>query len=183
MVEEVQARSEFLSRAGLTGRMPKIVASGSRENAYDSFRTAVSETSSNSGTPILLVDAEGPVTSTGPWDHLYERDGWVRPQGASDEQCHLMVQCMESWFLADRPSLAGYFGNGFRESALPGNPAMESISKADVLNGLDQAVRSTSKGRYSKGEHAFRLLAIVDPSMVTAVSPWAMRFVAAFREG
>ena len=175
--------SEFLRKAGLEGRMPRIVASGSRGNAYDSFRTAVSATSSNSGSPMLLVDAEGPVTSAGPWDHLHERDCWVRPQGAGDEQCHLMVQCMESWFLADRLSLAGYFGNGFRESALPGNPAVEAIPKADVLDGIDQAARNTSKGGYSKGEHSFRLLAKVDPSRVTTVSPWASRFVAALREG
>jgi hypothetical protein len=131
---------------------------------------------------MLLVDAEGPAASAGPWEHLHARDGWARPQGARDEQCHLMVQCMEAWFLADRVSLAGFFGSGFRESALPGNPAVEAIPKADVLDGLDQAVRNTSKGRYSKGEHPFRLLAIVDPSRVTAASPWASRFVAALRE-
>jgi hypothetical protein len=90
---------------------------------------------------------------------------------------------MESWFLADRPSLAGYFGSGFRESALPGNPTVEAIPKADVLDGLDQAARNTSKGRYSKGEDSFRLLAKVLSSRVTAVSPWARRFVAALQEG
>lgn len=128
---------------------------------------------------MLLVDAEGPVAAAGPWEHLCAQDGWARPQGARDEQCHLMVQCMESWFMADRRSLAVYFGSGFRESALPGNTAVEAIPKADLLGGLDQAARTTSKGRYSKGEHAFQLLAIVDPSQVTAASPWARRFVEA----
>lgn len=33
--------SEFLSKAGLKGKMPRIVACGSRQNAYDSFCTAI----------------------------------------------------------------------------------------------------------------------------------------------
>lgn len=174
--------SEFLRRAGLAGRMPRIVASGSRINAYDSFRTALTQSPSSSGSPMLLVDAEGPVTLAGPWEHLHARDGWSRPGGARDEQCQLMVQCMETWFLADRESLARYFGNGFRESALPGNIQVESIPKADVLDGLDHAARDTSKGRYSKGEHSFRILAIIDPSRVTDAAPWATRFISAFTD-
>jgi hypothetical protein len=99
--------------------------------------------------------------------------------GARDDQCHLMVQCMESWFLADREALARYFGPGFRNQALPMNPQVESIPKTDVLDGLDRAARGTSRGRYAKGEHGFGILAEVDPSKVRAAAPWADRFVSA----
>ena len=34
--------------------------------------------------------------------------------GATDEQAHLMVQCMEAWFLADRETLAAVFGRGLK---------------------------------------------------------------------
>ena len=30
-----------------------------------------------------------------------------------------MVQCMENWFLADRETLRAYFGQGYKETALP----------------------------------------------------------------
>ena len=50
---------------------------------------------------MLLVDAERPVASSGPWGHLNAPpDSWVRPAGATDDQCHLMVQVME--FLVHR---------------------------------------------------------------------------------
>lgn len=104
---------------------------------------------------MLLVDAEGPVTAAGPWEHLAEPDGWERPAGAEDGQCHLMVQVMEAWFLADKAALTSYYGQGFAESALPRDPLVEEVPKADVLTGLTRATRNTTKGRYSKGSHSF----------------------------
>jgi len=45
--------SKFLSKAGLAGRMARVVACGSRADAFDSFLTAV-----RSGeVAILLVDS------------------------------------------------------------------------------------------------------------------------------
>lgn len=172
--------SEFARNAGLVGRMPKVVACGGRQNAYDSFRTAL-EACPNDGTPMLLVDAEEPVGGTGSWEHVKSRDGWERPRGATDEQCHLMVQCMEAWFLADRPALRDYFGKDFAESALPGNPQVEQIPKTDVLNGLAHAARHTTKGAYVKGQHSFDILARINPSVVESAAPHAKRFLGALR--
>ena len=168
----------FVERAGLGGRMPGIVACGSRQDAYRSFRTALQ---SGDGFPILVVDAEEPLTAAGPWEHLHHRDRWIRPNPATDEQCHLMVQVMESWFLADKPALALFYGQGFRESSLPQNPSVEQIAKADVLNGLDRATRYTTKGRYRKGSLSFDILGSIDPGAVEQAAPYARRLLETLR--
>ena len=67
---------KFIEKAGLQGRMPRIVACGSRNDAYDSFRTALDR----GERAMLLVDAEEPVSTSGPWQHLKARDGWNRPR-------------------------------------------------------------------------------------------------------
>ena len=89
----------LVEKAGLTGRLPRIVATGAAGTL--TFKTA----HHGDDNVMLLVDAEGPVTADGPWRHLKTRDGWDRPDDATDEQCHLMVEVMESWFLADRRRL------------------------------------------------------------------------------
>ena len=88
-----------------------------------------------------------------------------------------MVQMMESWFLADREALAAYYGQGFRAGALPSNTRIEDVAKDDVIDGLEQATRNTSKGRYSKGRHSFDLLARLAPAKVTNASPYAKRLI------
>ena len=85
----------FVRKAGAEGRMPKIIASGSRDEAYGDFKAAHAQ---RSDTAMLLVDAEEEVTASSAWAHLRSRDNWRRPTGATNDQCHLMVQVMESWF-------------------------------------------------------------------------------------
>lgn len=166
--------SEFLKKAGFKGRMPRVVASGSRNQALENFHTALEQLED----AFLLVDAEGSVAEDDPWEHLRERDGWDRPGGAGDEQCHLMVQIMESWFLADRGTLAEYFGNSFRPNALPGSEDdVEGIPKADVLNGLCNATRDAQKGKYNKGTHSFAILERLDPEKIRDSSMWARRLL------
>ncbi len=165
--------SKFVRKTGLAGRMPRILPCGSRERAFNDFKKAVA----NGEAALLLVDAEQPVTTRGPWQHLKARDNWDRPHSATDEQCHLMVQVMESWFLADLNALASFYGQRFHESALPQNPRVEEVSKQDVENGLRQATRSTSKGAYAKGKHSFEILAELDPAKVRQKSPYADRFL------
>ena len=84
---------------------------------------------------------------------------------------------MESWFLADRQTLELFYRQGFQGSALPADPNIEGIAKRDVLAGLNQATRNTSKGRYSKGRHSFDLLRELNPDKVTKASPYTHRFV------
>ena len=167
----------FLEKAGLQGRMPKIVVSGSRRNAYEDFVIRHRHAADKNEHALILVDAEGPVGEVGSWQLLKDRDGWNRPAGTRDHQCHLMVQVMESWFLADLKSLAEHYGQGFQEAALPSNPQIEQVAKNDVFNGLNRASRNTTKGRYDKGRHSFEILEKIDPEKVTDASRHARRFV------
>ena len=175
--------SEFLRKAGLVGSMPRVVACGSRQDALDDFKTALSR---GEHTVLLLVDAEGPVSApasrASPWQHLKDSVGWDRPNQASDDQCHFMVQAMESWFLADRTTLRSYFGKGFQDRALPQNPNIERVPKRDIENRLNQATRATSKGDYSKAKHSFEILAAIDPAKVRKQSPYADRFLSALEQ-
>jgi hypothetical protein len=95
-----------------------------------------------------------------------------------------MVQIMESWFLADRDTLKAFFGQGFKENALPAaNNAIEGIAKPQVYNALAQATSNCKiKSIYGKGEHSFKLLTKIDPVKVTQASLWAKRFVDELRK-
>lgn len=145
---------KFIERAGINGNRFKVVACGGRTKTFSSFKNEPAE---GDEIPVLLVDSEDSVTSHGPWQHLKARreDNWDRPIGTEDNQCHLMVQSMESWFLADRQTLESFYRQGFQGSALPADPNIERIAKRDVLASLNQATRNTRKGQYSKGKHSF----------------------------
>lgn len=175
----------FITKAGLT-RRPRVVACGSRQDAYDSFCTAIA----NGQRAFLLVDSEAPVATQSqqgdpaawnPWLHLKHRpgDNWDQPPGSADADCHLMVQCMESWILADREALKGFFGQGFKANQLPpsGSPS-ESIGKDTIYQALARSTQDCkTKAQYGKGEHSFKLLISIDPAKVGDASPWAKRFI------
>lgn len=172
--------AEFLKKAGLAGKMPRIVACGSRQNAYEDFCTAVKKGDS----ALLLVDSETAVDANHwdkPWLHLLNRPGdkWAIPAGATDQQCHLMVECMEAWLLADRATMHKFFGQGFNASALPVvTNSVEAVTKPQLYQALTDATRHCkTKAKYGKGEHSFKLLAAVDANKVSAASPWAKRFI------
>lgn len=163
----------FFERALGNGPKPRITASGSRNEAYRDFCNARQHDAETFS--LLLVDSEDPVEpgrSAGA--HLRDRDHWTEP--LPDEMVHLMVQCMESWFLADKPAVAEYYGQGFQESALPRNPRIEEILKVDVLNGLNQAARLTTKENYLKAKHGFEILERIDVQAVRQRSPRAEGF-------
>lgn len=177
--------------------MPRIVACGGRADAFDSFCTAIA----NGEQALLLVDSEGPIAPASqpgnvnkqsdrkrwlPWLHLKQRqgDGWKKPAKADDLHCHLMTQCMESWLLADRETLRNFFGQGFKENQLPAtaNP-VEGIAKAQVYQSLANATcNCKTKAQYGKGEHSFKLLALIDPGKVIDASPWAKRFIETLKQ-
>ena len=159
--------------------MPRVIACGSRSEAFDDFKDGHREAGA---VAILLVDSEEPVTAYSPWQHLQHRDGWIQPPDTEDDQCHLMVQVMESWFVADRETLAAYYGSDFRSSAIPQWPEVEGVPKGDVLSELRRATRNTTKGSYRKGRHGFEILGRLDPNKVTTASPHAKRFVDALKK-
>lgn len=169
-----QGLRQYLEEAGLRGKMPGIVACGGRDAAYNRFGLTHFNTDT---VAILVVDSEGPVTANQPWQHLKNRDGWDRPSRAQDDQCHLMVQAMESWLVSDREALAGYYGKGFRSNSIPQWPDIEQVPKHDVDVALKRATRATGKGSYHKGRHSSEILGRLNPNNVTAASPYARRFL------
>lgn len=140
---------------------------GSREIAIKIF---LSELEYNlESFSALLVDAEGEIDEKDTAKTFLQN---ISPKfdfkNVKDEQCHLMVQMMESWFLADKEKLAEFYGKGFNINALPKNPNVEKIIKSDVEDGLNNAVRNTAKKEYKKGEHAGEILRIIDSKKVRA---------------
>lgn len=182
--------SEFIGKAGIANK-PRIFACGSRQSAYGDFCTAIAAGEE----ALLLVDSEAPVASAcqkgdvtpwTPWEHLKKRQGdqWTMPENAEEDDCHLMVQCMEAWLLADRKTLQEFFGQGFNIKALPAEGrSIESVDKEQLYRSLANATKSCkTKAPYGKGEHSFKLLALVSSDRVTAASPWAKRFVDVVRQ-
>ncbi len=148
-----------------------IIACGPRNDAHSNFLTAL-ETHIDAFN-ILLVDSEGPVR-TRPWAHLHERDGWIA-QGMGDDNCHLMVQMMEAWLIADPDALKGFYGRNFRVRAIPKNPDVEEIAKSTINRALDTATEKTTKGPYQKIRHGGQLLGIVDVPTVRRKAPHCER--------
>ena len=162
---------EFMRSGGVDDKV-KVVRGGGREQTYRRFATGAA--SAGSGVvALLLVDSEGSLAAGHTvCRHLGARDGWVRPDGVGDDQAFLMVQVMETWFLADRGALHAYFGDGFRENAIRAWPDLEGVPKATVFEALERATGSCRQS-YAKGRVSFELLARIDPARVEAACPHA----------
>jgi hypothetical protein len=172
---------ELLQKVVREGHQPKVIACGGRANAFHDFRRDVRE--GKEGFLILLVDSEGPVGANATsWAYLRTRDRWNKPASVRDDQAHLMVQCMESWFLADQEALRDYYGRGLLTNSLPGRANIEEIPKRDVKRALDRATRPTQKGLYRKTGHGFDLLALIDPGKLRDASLHARRLFEVLEE-
>jgi Domain of unknown function (DUF4276) len=175
-----QGWAAFFRSAGLEGRMPRVVRGQGRLRTFDLFITAV--TNPRPGElPLLLVDSEGPLVGRTAWEHLKASDDWDRPTGASDDQAFLMVQVMETWFLADRELLRRHFGASLHDNALRAWPSLEGVPKNDVLSALGRATADCDPP-YSKGKISFKLLAQLSPHQVEAACPNARRLLDRLRE-
>jgi hypothetical protein len=168
---------------------PKVVACGSRQQAYERFKLALEQGDS----ALLLVDSEAPVhpdampgddlTDWEPWIHLRQQDNWKRPPTATQRQAHLMVQCMESWLLCDPQALAQWFGAGYVQPPVHA-PGVEALSAHDAFQRLRDATRHCGRQKqYDKGWHSFEALARVRPEHIEARSLWAKRFFDVVRKG
>ena len=148
---------KFFVAAGLLGRMPRVVRGEGREQTFDKFKTALQRRRPNE-LPILLVDSEGPVADGhSPWQHLRNRDNWDQPIGAADDSAYLMVQVMETWFLADRDALRSFFGPQLNENHFREWPNLEDVHKDTAVNALERATSNCRKP-YRKGRVSFELL-------------------------
>lgn len=174
--------SKLIEKAGFQGRMPRIVACGGREATYDAFKTALT---THTDYPLLLVDSEDPVQdadttpdSSTAWGHLTARDGWKRPDAARNDQAQLMVTCMETWLMADRPALQTTFGAELQMSALFPEKDLEQRSRQDIQARLERATRNCGKHKaYQKGRRSFQALALLNPATLKKYLPHFERFI------
>lgn len=155
-----------------------MIACGSRGQAFDMFCTAIQQHPDCFN--ILLVDSEGPVNDS-PWVHLRKRDNWLQPD-CTDGQCQLMVQLMETWFVADPDALARHFGQGFRRRKLPRHANVENIPKKDVIVKINKAVHDTSKKSYRKMRDGPRILELLNADTVRARASYCDRLFATIEE-
>ena len=171
----------FFENAGLRGHLPRVFASGSRNSAYDAFCTALTDKKVDFA--ILLVDSEEAVAPNVTSRSYLRQAGWDKLTAAHDDQVHLMVQCMEAWFLADLKSLENYFGRNFSANALPKESNVEAIPKDDLLDGIVSATRKTrSNNAYSKGNDTFKILEMLNPKLVCKASLRAKHLIDVLHE-
>lgn len=151
-----------------------VIACGGRLAAYKDFCKALKNCKKNEYC-VLLVDSEDPVTQSSKWQHVLLRPGdkWQKPDNATEDHLHFMVVCMEAWFMADKDTIANYYGKGFNKNALSQHANIEAISKQDLYDTLKIATRHTTKGDYSKGGHSFELLSKINAENVVGSSAYA----------
>jgi hypothetical protein len=171
-----QAFAHFFSAdSRLMGKLPRTVPCGDRKAAYDAFVTEVRNPKPGV-LPFLLVDSESLVArGKTVWEHLKSRPGdeWNKPAGVTDDQAFLMVQVMETWFIADQEAMERFFGANVRAAAIPAWPNLEEVPKRAIYESLEKATADCGPRKYSKGRCSFELLATVSPAKVEAASPHA----------
>ncbi|MCU0655955.1 MAG: DUF4276 family protein [Polyangiaceae bacterium] len=164
-----QGFSEFFRKLLPGLPMPRVVSCGPREQAWSDFQAALHD---EKVTPVLLVDAEGPVRQGSWWRHLEERDCWKKPAEASEEQVLLMIQCMESWLLADVELLRNFYGEGFNEKSIPKTNDLADVDKQQLNAALKNATRhARTKGEYHKTKHGLVLVGKLNPRILEERAP------------
>ena len=156
-------------------RLPAVVPSGSRNDAFDNFKNALEKNPSQIA--FLLVDSEDPIIDVErTWQHLKVRDGWDAPEGATDEHVLLMTTCMETWFVADRETLRTYYQTCLSEGKLPADTDREQRHRHDLLRALEAATKDCSSP-YGKGDRSFDLVAELDPKRLMSRLPNFARII------
>ncbi len=161
-----------------------FIPSGGRQKAYEKFMAEFRKPS-HLAVAILLVDSEEAIVAEIKGKeianaevrktHLIERDKWDLA-GVPAACLHLMVQCMETWIVADAVALASFYGKGFHASSLPARSDLEDEPKRHIYNKLDKATEKSSKGKYGKIKHASKLLALIDIANVRKRCPRYVTF-------
>lgn len=166
----------LLERSGFKGKMPRLVASGGRSQAFSDFKTAHSDTKNQF--VAMLIDSEEPFDPErqNPWQHLESRDNWDQPDEAADEQVLFMATCMETWVLADRPTLRRYYRHLLQENALPSLVNLENRARQEVQTSLETATRACSNA-YKKGKRSFEVLGQLNPEELERHLPNFRRIV------
>ena len=161
---------KLLEKCGLSGRMPKLVACGSRGSAYDRFKIAYAM-ASETDYVALLIDSEDPISDIDDtWAHLWQRDKWQRPAGVQDDQVLFMTTCMETWIVADHKTLREHFGQYLQISALPPPDNLETRVRVDIQNALENATRNCPSP-YVKNPKSYQVLGKLNPDAIEPYLP------------
>ena len=157
---------ELKARAEGKGIKFMVILCRDKDRTVDAFKTAVATDPGNFH--VVLVDSDSAV-SVPRLKHYRERfkGSW---KGVAERNCHLMVQVMESWFLADPDALKTFYSDGFNAKPLPKSKDVETVDKDTVLKALENATRKAKKGNYHKIKHASDLLSRIDPIVVRRAS-------------
>lgn len=170
-----EAFSKFLAGPRDAARQRRaswtLILCGSRDDTFKAFQQGI-KNYPNAGV-FMLVDAEQAVAGS-PREHLDAREPWDL-SSATDEQCQLMAQVMESWFLADPQALERYYGQHFGKKQIPTRENVEEIDKPAVFAALKAATGKTQKREYHKTLHAPAILESLDPERVRARAPHCAR--------
>lgn len=143
----------------------KIIPSSDTQTTYDDFIRSVENSPLSFN--LLLVDSDAAIDENeSARSFLQKKYGKWKLQKIEDKQCHLMVQIMESWFLADVDALKSFYGKEFKESAIPKNKNVEAIEKERVEKSLKTATVKTQKGEYHKIEHGTKILELINTKKV-----------------
>jgi hypothetical protein len=134
----------------------RIIFSGSKTATYENFRDSL--TDSPQALNLLLVDSDGPKQlSQNCWHYL----GWDS-LNADESQCHLMVQEMEAWFLADIEALKKLYGNKLDAKA---------VSNVEQAANPKELLKKYTRDNYDVIFHAASLLESIDVAKVRQAAP------------
>lgn len=130
---------KLLETCDFTRRMPRLVACGGRNSAYDDFLQAHARArAAGTGYVGLLIDSEEPVANIDEtWTHLRNRDHWETPTGAGKLSGSLHER--PHVFRSARHARSGHHGAAssvFRKSARhPRNEAAAGTSACGPTKG------------------------------------------------
>lgn len=163
---KIRCRDAFhslLKKCGCSGRMPKLVACGSRNDTFDDFKTAFRR--AKPGDYVgMWIDSEEPLeTLDAPWEHLARHDGWSKPPNASPDQVLFMTTCMETMIVADLAALKNHYRGCLLVNALPPQVGLEQRRRQDIQEMLHDATRNCAN-RYAKGERSFEIMGRLAPA-------------------
>lgn len=163
---------KLLLNCGFERRMPRLVASGGRDAAFEDFKRA-RETKSLDYV-AMLIDSEEPITNIeATWKHLENVKTvtpWEKPNETRDEQVLFMTTCMETWIVADKKALSEHYGSNLQGSALPPLEALENHTRHEIQDKLSHATRNCSNP-YKKGKRSFQILARLNPVALAQYLP------------
>jgi hypothetical protein len=161
--------NEIRSKARVKKIQWTIKPCGGRHSTCDDFLSSLELNPQDFN--VLLIDSEGPVSEK---PVIFIKNQFGRKMDNThleDKHCHLMIQTMEAWLIADPEKLKDYYGRDFNEKTLPQNTNVEQIDKSTLSKSLKNATRNTKKGEYHKTRHAPEILERIRSSVVRSKAP------------